>query len=36
MTIDALGCASLMIFAAVMFLLAFFIMSFVCRGEVQG
>jgi len=33
--IDAFGYASLMIFAAVMFLLAFFIMSFVKRGEVQ-
>jgi len=33
--IDAFGYASLMIFAAAMFLLAFFIMSFVKRGEVQ-
>jgi Na+/melibiose symporter-like transporter len=33
--IDAFGYASLMIFAALMFLLAFFIMSFVKRGEVQ-
>ena len=34
--IDAFGYASLMIFSAAMFLLAFFIMSFVKRGEVQG
>ena len=34
--IDAFGYASLMVFAAAMFLLAFFIMSFVKRGEVQG
>jgi maltose/moltooligosaccharide transporter len=34
--IDAFGYPSLMIFAAAMFLLAFFIMSFVKRGEVQG
>ncbi len=33
--IDAFGYASLMIFAGLMFLLAFFIMSFVKRGEVQ-
>jgi len=33
--IDAFGYASLMIFAAAMFLLAFFIMSLVKRGEVQ-
>jgi maltose/moltooligosaccharide transporter len=33
--IDAFGYASLMIFAAAMFLIAFFIMSFVKRGEVQ-
>jgi Na+/melibiose symporter-like transporter len=33
--IDAFGYASLMVFAAVMFLIAFFIMSFVKRGEVQ-
>jgi maltose/moltooligosaccharide transporter len=33
--IDAFGYASLMIFAAAMFGLAFFIMSFVKRGEVQ-
>jgi Na+/melibiose symporter-like transporter len=33
--IDAFGYAALMIFAAAMFLLAFFIMSFVRRGEVQ-
>jgi len=34
--IDAFGYAFLMIFAAAMFLLAFFIMSFVKRGEVQN
>jgi Na+/melibiose symporter-like transporter len=33
--IDAFGYASLMIFAAFMFFLAFFIMSFVKRGEVE-
>ena len=33
--IDAFGYASLMIFSSVMFFLAFFIMSFVKRGEVQ-
>jgi len=33
--IEAFGYASLMIFAAFMFLLAFFIMSFVKRGEIQ-
>ncbi|UCF98521.1 MAG: MFS transporter [Spirochaetaceae bacterium] len=34
--IDAFGYASLMIFAGLMFLIAFFIMSFVKRGEVQS
>ena len=34
--IDAFGYPSLMIFSSVMFFLAFFIMSFVKRGEVQA
>jgi MFS family permease len=34
--IDAFGYASLMVFAAAMFLIAFFLMSFVKRGEVPG
>jgi predicted MFS family arabinose efflux permease len=31
--IDAFGYASLMVFAAVLFVAAFFVMSFVRRGE---